>query len=79
MPKGKIISRLNSAEADLVLKIAGEIGKLKLPSERELSRAGRAGVLKARRNHRPSKGDFMKYAGWWVRNAMRICVLKKLK
>jgi DNA-directed RNA polymerase sigma subunit (sigma70/sigma32) len=78
MPRGKYISRLDRAETELVLKIAGEIGKLKLPSERELARAGRLGVLKARRNYRASKGDFGKYAGWWIRNSMRMCVLRKL-
>ena len=78
MSKGKNISRMNRAEVELVFKIAGEIGKLKFPSESELARAGRLGVLKARRNYRISKGDFAKYATWWIRNSMRICVLKKL-
>lgn len=79
MPKGKNIYRLNKSETELVLEIAGEFGKLQLPSRRQLAAAGRHGVLKARRNYRPSKGNFTKYAGWWIRNAMRICVLKKLK
>ena len=78
MLKGRKISRLSSAESELVLRIAGEIGKLKLPSGKELAEAGRIGVLKARRNYRPSKGDFAKYAGFWIRNAMKICVLRKL-
>ena len=78
MPKGKNISRLNRAEAELVSKIAGEIGQLKFPTESELARAGRLGILKARRNYRTSKGDFAKYATWWIRNSRRICVLRKL-
>jgi hypothetical protein len=36
MPKGKNISRLNRAEAELVSKIAGEIGQLKFPTESEI-------------------------------------------
>ncbi len=79
MSKGKNICRLSKIETEIVHRFAGELGRKKLPSNRQLIAAGRQGVMKARRNYRPSKGDFSKYAGWWIRNSMKLCVLRKLK